>query len=50
MFGLMPFSIAYDLNERVIQAKITIFDRLWTVFSICAYLFCAYMAYCHMLD
>lgn len=35
IFGLMPFSIICDINGEIQQSKITKFDGLWFVFSMC---------------
>lgn len=42
MFGLKPFSIIYDSNGEVQQSKITKFDGIWFVISMCIYALMAY--------
>lgn len=37
VFGLKPFSIIYDTNGDVQQSKITKFDCLWFMISMCIY-------------
>lgn len=42
VFGLKPFSIIYDSNGAVQQSKITKFDGLWFVISMCIYVMMAF--------
>lgn len=41
MFGLLPFSIKFDANGEIQDARVSAFDLLWFAISICVYLFMA---------
>lgn len=44
IFGLMPFSIIYDSNgERARRPKITIFDGIWLLISVCTQMLGVYL-------
>lgn len=36
--GLMPFTIVHDKNEKVLAARVTVFDFAWFVISVCMHL------------
>lgn len=48
IFGLLPFTIVYDTNGDVHEARITYFDVLWFIISVCLYLLLALFSYKHI--
>lgn len=45
IFGLLPFTIVYDTNGDVYEARVTCFDILWFIISVCLYLLLALFSY-----
>lgn len=45
VFGLMPFSIEYDLNDRPQLPRVKRLDAMWFAIAICLYLSMAYVSY-----
>lgn len=43
IFGVMPFSIVYDLNGGVLRPKVTRFDGFWFVILVCLYVSSAFL-------
>ena len=44
-FGLFPFTIVYDTNGDVQSARVTVFDFLWFIITVCMYLLLAWLSY-----
>lgn len=45
IFGLMPFSIIYSSDGRAQKPRVSVFDGLWFVISICIYILMAVISY-----
>lgn len=44
-FGLMPFSIIYNSNREPNNSKVTVYDCLWLMVSVCIYLMLGFFRY-----
>lgn len=45
IFGLMPFSITYNFDDKTHEIRVEIFDCIWFVISICLYISLAIFQY-----
>lgn len=43
--GLWPFTVAYDSNGLIKEARVHLFDKLWFLISICLYLTALFHTY-----
>lgn len=46
--GLMPFSMIYDSKSEIQEARVSLFDSIWFVLTICLYLSITYILHQEM--
>lgn len=50
MFGLMPFSVIYDLDGKAQEPRVSVLDILWFMISICLYMTLSFLTYQNIGD